>query len=84
MRQEKATLTLNYKLMQESAIWNLQYAYSNYRRTLTSLLSSSFIDSDGLLCLYGGYLDKLKEDYDNLKICSKMVDGVEVVKNIYF
>lgn len=84
MKREKATLTPNYELMQKSAIWSLQYAYANYRRTLTNLFSSSFIDSDGSLCLYGSYLGKLKEDYDNLKVCSKMVDGVEAVKNIYF
>lgn len=84
MKREKATLKPNYELMQKSAIWSLQYAYTNYRQTLAKLFSSSFINSDGSLCLYGGYLDKLKADYDNLKVCSKMVDGIEAVENIYF
>lgn len=60
----KKKLTPNYQLMFESAVAELQLAYSEYKRAQVEVIRWTFIDKDGRFAVLDGYEKRKKQIED--------------------
>lgn len=77
MGRKKKEPTPNYRMMFESAVSSLQYAYTAHKKAVSEELRWTFFDNNGRYAVLDGYKERHQKTEDTMAEVNRLIQVVE-------